>query len=55
MISGGVGSNVLGTASTGLEGLKSILEAVDTMPFVKYLASVGIQLLQYVIVSLCPS
>ena len=50
MISGGSGSKVLGTASTGLEELKIILEAVDTLPFVKALASVGIQVLQYVIV-----
>ena len=50
MITGGNGSKVLGTASTGLEELKIILEAVDTLPFVKALASVGIQVLQYVIV-----
>ena len=50
LIQGGTGSAVLGNASTGLEALKSVLEAVDTLPFVKYLASVGIQLLQYVIV-----
>ncbi|KZV61575.1 hypothetical protein PENSPDRAFT_658810 [Peniophora sp. CONT] len=49
MISGGNGSSTLGTASTGLEALRTILEAVDTLPFVKYLASVGVQLLQYVI------
>ncbi|KZV62644.1 hypothetical protein PENSPDRAFT_739249 [Peniophora sp. CONT] len=49
MISGGSGSSTLGTASTGLESLRTLLEAVDTLPFVKYLASVGIQLLQYVI------
>lgn len=50
MMHGGVGSSSLGNASTGLEVLKSVLEAIDTLPFVKYLASVGIQLLQYVIV-----
>ncbi|KZV61571.1 hypothetical protein PENSPDRAFT_658805 [Peniophora sp. CONT] len=49
MISGGNGSGTLGTASTGLESLRTLLEAADTLPFVKYLASVGIQLLQYVI------
>ncbi|KZV69411.1 hypothetical protein PENSPDRAFT_753385 [Peniophora sp. CONT] len=49
MIHGGTGSSTIGNASTGLEVLKSVLEAVDTLPLVKYLASVGIQLLQYVI------
>ncbi|VDC06400.1 unnamed protein product [Peniophora sp. CBMAI 1063] len=49
MISGGEGSRSLGTASAGLSALRDVLEAVDTMPFVKYLASVGVQLLQYVI------
>ncbi|KZV58960.1 hypothetical protein PENSPDRAFT_760519, partial [Peniophora sp. CONT] len=49
MISGGEGSRTAGTASAGLVAMKDILEAVDTLPFVKYLASVGVQLLQYVI------
>ena len=52
MISGGEGSRSLGVASSGLGALKDVLEAVDTFPFVKYLASVGVQLLQYVIVSM---
>ncbi|VDC06399.1 unnamed protein product [Peniophora sp. CBMAI 1063] len=49
MISGGEGSRSLGVASAGLGALRDVLEAVDTLPFVKYLASVGVQLLQYVI------
>lgn len=34
----------------GLDALRTVLEAVNTLPFVKYLASVGIQVLTYVIV-----
>jgi len=34
----------------GLESLRGLLEAVDTFPFVKYIASVGIQIIQIVIV-----
>ncbi|VDB91352.1 unnamed protein product [Peniophora sp. CBMAI 1063] len=49
MMYGGVGSNALGNAAGGLAALRDVLEAVDTLPFVKYLASVGVQLLQYVI------
>ncbi|VDC06398.1 unnamed protein product [Peniophora sp. CBMAI 1063] len=49
LVSGGEGSRTLGAASTGLEALRDIFEATSTVPMVKYLAGVGIQLLQYVI------
>lgn len=50
MISGGEGSRILGAASTGLDMLKDIVEAVDTLPFVKSVANVGVQVLEYIIV-----
>ncbi|KZV59311.1 hypothetical protein PENSPDRAFT_660085, partial [Peniophora sp. CONT] len=49
IVSGGEGSRALGAASTELAALRDVLNAIDTLPFVKYLASVGVQLLQYVI------
>ncbi|VDC06397.1 unnamed protein product [Peniophora sp. CBMAI 1063] len=48
MISGSAG-RPLGAAATGLEELRGVLEAANALPFVKYLASVGVQLLRYVI------
>ncbi|KZV59446.1 hypothetical protein PENSPDRAFT_695130 [Peniophora sp. CONT] len=49
MVSGGSRSGTLGSASSGLENLQNLLEALDTLPFVKYLATVGIQVLKHVI------
>ncbi|KZV61569.1 hypothetical protein PENSPDRAFT_759333 [Peniophora sp. CONT] len=50
MVNGGSRSGTFsGVATSGLENLQSLLEALDTLPFVKYLATVGIQVLQHVI------
>ncbi|KZV59662.1 hypothetical protein PENSPDRAFT_694953 [Peniophora sp. CONT] len=48
LISGG-SAGILGTASSGLETLEKLLEAFDKLPLVKYLVSVGIQLVKHVI------
>ncbi|KZV61573.1 hypothetical protein PENSPDRAFT_693292 [Peniophora sp. CONT] len=48
LISGG-SAGILGTTSSGLEILESLLEAFDKLPLVKYLVSVGIQLVKHVI------
>jgi len=47
----GRGSGTLGSVSTGLEALKSVLAAVNTFPFVQNIASIGIEILQIIIVS----
>ncbi|VDC02389.1 unnamed protein product [Peniophora sp. CBMAI 1063] len=49
MTTGGTGSRSLGAASTALSLTKDVLEAVDTLPFIKYLASAGKKLLEYII------
>ncbi|KAI0035009.1 hypothetical protein K488DRAFT_44306 [Vararia minispora EC-137] len=43
------GPSLLGTTSMGLVQLQNVLGAVNTFPFVKYIASIGIQILQIVI------
>lgn len=43
-------AGTLDMSRSALEALKNVLEAVNTLPVVKGLASIGIQLLQYIIV-----
>ena len=39
---------VLSGTSAALDALKNVLEAVDTLPCVKYIASVGVKILEIV-------
>lgn len=54
MMASGKSAGTLDVSRSALEALKNVLEAVNTLPIIKGLAGIGIQLLQYVIVSGLP-
>jgi mannose/fructose/N-acetylgalactosamine-specific phosphotransferase system component IIB len=45
-------SNAVDNVTLGLDILQTVLEAVDTLPFIKTIAAIGVQILQLVSVRL---